>query len=1142
VGKTNDVYLGNPLLKRAHTETELTYEQIIELARCEQDPLYFASNYIQIVTLDHGLQPFSLYKFQEKMLRTFHDNRFIICKLPRQPLSLDTPVPTPRGWSTIGKLKIGDKVFSSAGQPTKIVAKSEVYIDADCYKINLDCGESIIAESDHLWEVFESGDRTVLPTKILFEHKDKNYYLKRAQLKGKDKRFPDDWDKEIKIVSIEKTDTVPVACIEVEDTTHMFLCGKNFIPQKNCGKSTTVVSYLIHSLIFNEKFSIAILANKASTAKDLLARLAVSYENLPKWIQAGVKSWNKTSVELENGSKVMAASTSASAVRGGSYNIIFLDEFAFVPNQIASNFMNSVYPTITSGDNSKVIIVSCVTKDTYLLTPDGYRKMETLIDEDKDGAYFTEGYTVRGKDKFYKGEIVVNSGKAPTNIIKTRLGTLECSEKHKLWAYKDGKYDYFKSSELSVGDYVSLRYNEQIYGNQDYVGFYPDKNKNKNVFSCDYITPDVAYFVGLYVSEGYARKIFKSDGVSERGGQIVISCGDDVSEVLTRLDIKYTKKDEVHYSINSLHLVKFLEFLGFDITKKAPRKILPNKVLSWSKENLIALLQGMFDGDGCATKIGSVSYTSTSYELVRQVQLLLANMGILTSYYERTSPPSERVKVSSTNHNVEATGLFAKKFFEEIGFRFERKQNRLSLLKVSKREGNQQDVINDSIRVIRENIIIKTPRIKWLVNRCKKFKHLSRRAILTSKNEIQENGNQYLKDFIEDNVHENLVWVKIKEIDKSENEVFDVSLPDIEGDKWCHSVLYNNFLGHQTPNGMNLYYKMWDDAINKRNEYVPIEINWYDVPGRDEEWRRSVISNIGELAFEQEFVCSFLGSSNTLISGSKLGALKFNSPLRSKNKLDIYEEPIKDHVYAITVDVARGVNKDYSAFSVIDITEMPYKQVAKFKDNQIKPLLFPYVIKDVAETYNKAYILCEVNDVGDQVATGLHDELEYDNMLMCSVSSRKGQIVGQNFSEKAAWGVKMQKNVKRIGCLNLKALIEEDKLLINDLDTINELSTFIAKNGSWEADDGKNDDLVLTLVIFAWLCTNQYFKDLQDQDLRKKLYEEKMAQEDDSVLPFGFVNLGLDNAVEQSDDGTIWMAANPEKEIEDLANLWNYFY
>jgi intein/homing endonuclease len=868
--KTNDVYLGNPLLKRAHTESELTYEQIIELAKCEQDPLYFATNYIQIVTLDHGLQPFSLYSFQKKMLRTFHDNRFIICKLPRQPLALDTPVPTPRGWSTIGKLRVGDRVFSSAGQTTKIVAKSETYTDAQCYKITFDCDESIVAESDHLWEVFDNKVKKIFTTKQLFENNTNQFLLKRAPLKGSNKRLPSDWDKEIKITSVDLTDTVPVACIEVENNTHMFLCGKNFIPHKNCGKSTTVVSYLIHSLIFNEKFSIAILANKASTAKDLLARLAVSYENLPKWIQSGVKSWNKTSVELENGSKVMAASTSASAVRGGTYNIIFLDEFAFVPNQIAANFMNSVYPTITSGDNSKVIIVSCVTKDTYLLTPQGYRKMESIIDSSKTGAYYTNDYTVYGRDKFYQGNIVVNSGKVKTNNITTRLGSLECSEEHKLWAFKEGKYGYFKSSELSVGDYISLRYNQQIYGNQDHVGFQPTKDKNKNLFLCDTITHDIAYFVGLYIAEGYARKIFSENG-NVKGGQIIISCGDDITEALDKIKIKYSKVDKFHYVINSLHLVKFLEFIGFDITKKAPTKIIPEKVLSWSKSNIIALLRGMFDGDGCATKTGKISYTSTSPELIRQVQLILSNMGILSSLYSNLVAPTERVKVFSRVYILEITGLFAKKFYEEVGFGFERKQIRFNNLKITQRKGNSLDIINDSIPILRENLNSKPNELKLLVNKSKKLKSLSRGIILSNKKLIYDNANEQLKGFLDDNVDKNLIWVKIKEITKSENEVFDVSLPDIDQDKWCHSVLYNNFLGHQTPNGRNLYYKMWDDAINKRNEYIPIEINWYDVPGRDEAWKQSVIANTSLRSWEQEFE-SF--ASDTLLTIEDCGIMR----------------------------------------------------------------------------------------------------------------------------------------------------------------------------------------------------------------------------------------------------------------------------
>jgi intein/homing endonuclease len=252
--------------------------------------------------------------------------------------------------------------------------------------------------------------------------------------------------------------------------------------------STTVVSYLLHYLIFNDNVNIGILANKATTSRELLSRLQLSYENLPKWMQQGIVSWNKGSLELENGSKILAASTSASAVRGMTFNIIFLDEFAFVPNHIAEDFFASVYPTISSGKSTKVIIVSCVTKDTYLLTPKGYRKIERFIDPNKSGAYIVPNYYVKGKDKFYTSDVIVNNQKSPTNIIKTRYETLECSQNHKLWAYKNGNYDYIESKNLEVGDYVAISYNHQVFGNDDYIGFNPNKGKSSNTFSCDYVT------------------------------------------------------------------------------------------------------------------------------------------------------------------------------------------------------------------------------------------------------------------------------------------------------------------------------------------------------------------------------------------------------------------------------------------------------------------------------------------------------------------------------------------------------------------------------------------------------------------------------------------------------------------------------
>ena len=548
----SEVYLGNPNLKKANTAIEFSQEEILEFMRCKEDPVYFANNYIKIVSLDEGLTQFHPYHFQEKLINNFHENRFNICKMPRQT-----------------------------------------------------------------------------------------------------------------------------------------------------GKSTTVVSYLLHYAVFNDSVNIGILANKAATARELLGRLQTAYENLPKWMQQGIIAWNKGSLELENGSKILAASTSASAVRGMSFNILFLDEFAFVPNHVADSFFASVYPTITSGKNTKVIIVS-------------------------------------------------------------------------------------------------------------------------------------------------------------------------------------------------------------------------------------------------------------------------------------------------------------------------------------------------------------------------------------------------------------------------------------------------------TPHGMNHFYRMWHDAEKGKNEYIPTDVHWSEVPGRDEKWRETTIANTSEAQFKVEFECEFLGSVNTLIAPSKLRTLIYDNPIQRNAGLDVYENPVENHDYVMTVDVARGVGEDYSAFIVVDITEFPHKIVSKYRNNDIKPMLFPNIIYEIARNYNSAYILCEVNDIGDQVASILQYDLEYQNLLMCSMRGRAGQIVGQGFSgKKTQLGVKMSKTVKKVGSLNLKTLIEEDKVIFNDYEIISELTTFISKHNSFEAEEGCNDDLAMCLVIYAWLVQMDYFKELTDQDVRKRLYEEQKNQIEQDMAPFGFLNDGLDEDSFVDAQGDRWSNASVG-EYGDMSHMWNY--
>ena len=892
--KIGDAYLSNPNLKRANTPIQFTEEQIIEFLTCKEDPVYFAKKYIKIVNVDDGLVKFNMWPFQERLVNNFHKNRFNIAKMPRQvgkALALDTPIPTPEGWTTIGDIKVGNQILSPDGNSVSVTFKTETMINHQCYKIFFDNGEEIVADADHLWEVNSSywrtgkkvintdeiysrylnksnnkrgkgvegslyidlskainGENKNLPidpyllgvwlgdgysadgriiahkddyefykTKLDIEHeREDNNCIRfkcrdlRKKLKEnnllKNKHIPQIYlrssiDQRIELLrglmdtdgsitktqsfefyqknyefilqvvellsslgiksrvsrksinqcwyytirfaskekvfnlprklelinfngkgrpqnkrhyiqKIEKVDSVPVACIQVDSDDHLFLCGKTFIPTHN---TTTVVSYLLHYIVFNDNVNVGILANKASTSREILSRLQLSYENLPKWMQQGIVSWNKGSLELENGSKIIAASTSASAVRGMSFNIIFLDEFAFVPNHIADDFFASVYPTISSGKSTKVIVVS-------------------------------------------------------------------------------------------------------------------------------------------------------------------------------------------------------------------------------------------------------------------------------------------------------------------------------------------------------------------------------------------------------------------------------------------------------TPKGMNHFYRMWHDAERGKNSFVATEVHWSEVPGRDEEWKAQTIANTSEEQFRAEHLCEFLGSIGTLINASKLKILVYDDPIKRSKGLDVYENPIEDHSYLITVDVARGMGNDYSAFVVFDITEFPYRVVAKYKNNEIKPMLFPSIINEVARGYDNAWLLIEVNDIGDQVANILHYDLEYDNILMCSMRGRAGQLVGSGFSgKKSQLGVRTTAAVKKLGCSNLKLLIEDDKLFVSDYDIISELTTFAQKHNSFEAEEGCNDDLVMCLVIFAWIVAQDYFKEMTNNDIRKRIYEEQKNQIDQDMSPFGFISDGLEDMevfVEQ-ETGDRWMFATSENGIQtqdiwnvdeygDVSNEWDY--
>jgi len=341
-----------------------------------------------------------------------------------------------------------------------------------------------------------------------------------------------------------------------------------------------------------------------------------------------------------------------------------------------------------------------------------------------------------------------------------------------------------------------------------------------------------------------------------------------------------------------------------------------------------------------------------------------------------------------------------------------------------------------------------------------------------------------------------------------------------------------------TPNGMNHFYKMWEDARNGKNDYTTNEVHWSQVPGRDAKWKEETLKNTSKRQFAQEFECDFLGSADTLIAPSKLQTIPFEDPILSNAGLDVYKRAEEDHEYIITVDVARGIGGDYSAFVVFDITTLPYQIVAKYRNNEIKPVMFPSVILQVCKEYNNPYVLVEVNDIGDSIAATMNYDLEYPNVLMCSMRGRAGQVVGQGFSgNKTQLGVKMSITVKKQGCANLKAIIEDDKLTFKDFDILRELTTFIQRKQAWEADDGYHDDLVMCLVIFAWLCMQDYFKEMTDMDVRRRIYDEQRNQIEQDMAPFGFVDDGQGDDTYLDAEGDLWAYGDKE---EVVSYMWNF--
>lgn len=860
------------------------------------------------------------------------------------------------------------------------------------------------------------------------------------------------------------------------------------------GKSILVAAYILWYSIFNDDKTVGVVSNNEEGAIDILDRVKVMYEELPDWLKPGIAEYNKKTITFENGTKIRARATSKDSFRGRTLNLVFADEFAFVdPQWKCDEFFTSNWPTISASSESKFIIVSCVTEDTVLFTNNGPIEFIDIIDNNINGPYNIKDFGVLGFNKIRNCDTLVNNGKCHTKKIETVNSYIECSYPHKLWSFHNNTFGYHKAENLKVGDYLSIQYGNDIWGNNNDVSdFTPTTYKIINEFHPKTITKEMSYFLGMFLAEGSSYVRYNDDG-SIKNGNITLSCGDDISECIDNIGLPYskTKNDNIHYTISSKNLIEFLSYLGFNLSLKAKDKFIPSRLLSMSKENIIYMLKGMFDGDGYSrSDRGVVGISMNSKRMIHQIRYLLLNFGILTMYSEIWTKPTKKVPFETLNYRIITNHSDALKFYDIIGFKFNRKQNNRCIVEKYK------DVSTDSIPYI-------SKLIKSVAKRCpitnneiiNEYGISISRSFYNGANISRRNAiklYKILKPYMTDEeitlcngvISDNIKWVKIKSIDDGYNNTFDVALPNINGDEWCHSVIYNGIIGHQTPKGIgNLFHTIYSEAERGLNTFKHFFADWRAHPDRDEKWADEQRKNLGERRFNQEFGASFLGSDSTLIDETTLKALLAQDrvdPIDTNNDgtLRLYEKPLIQYEYVVGVDVAKGTGEHYSTaqiFKIISNNPIQLEQVCVYENNKIDVYNFAAVVNKLSLLYNNAYIMCENNAEGAAIVSQLWWEYENENLVCEGTKS-------------TALGIRATKKTKPIANLLMKKLVEDGMIKIVDYRTIQQFLTFLDLGNNRFGGNGQDDDLI---SAFYWAC---YFFEF---DLLEESSEVKRDEKDE---------------------------------------------
>ena len=873
---------------------------------------------------------------------------------------------------------------------------------------------------------------------------------------------------------------------------------------RQVGKSTIVRGFILWYAMFHSDQLVAMLANKLALAKEQLQLLRDSYIALPFWLQPGVKLWNKMSIQFSNNTRVLVAATSIDGIRGFSPNLLYLDEFAFLRTGLADDFMASVFPSISSGKKTRVIITSCVTPDTLVFTGDGIREIGDFVQHpETHGGYEIPDYTVCGfNQQLNHGTLFHNEGKVPTIRVNTRFTSVEGSENHKYYGCKNGEYRIYRAHELEPGDWVAVKYGMNCWGNDkiDFVDTNHNSRANR-IGDVPYMTEDLAYIIGLYISEGHIfTKEYSTPG-SGTQHTLIITCGDDVSKSLDAIGIRWRMHRPLHYEISSKSLIQLFQYLGFDTHRKAPTKEIPSRLMRMSKKCTAAMLQGMYDGDGCAEESSHyrISYVTTSIKLANQLRAILLNFGILSSIESRMSGPSELVKNHRLAYSVSINRIdMVNKFFTDIGFRFKRKQLRHNPDLMKKNAGFKSDVIpfsHDLFMNLKKNGVIPYKAYTGLPLD-KSRKHISRKMLLQTKELLSQKYD--LSGTFFDYVQPDIIWTQIKSIDRGNNFVCDFSLDNINDDPHCHSVVYNGILGHQTPNGLNHFYRMWEDAVEEEtasyhdlmSKYVRSVVRWDEVPGRDKQWGLDEMYRMGEQKFRQEYECEFVGSAVTLIDYKILQKLHPDKPLPMaatppEFQMRMYQKPIirqkmevNGWTYIASIDTGYGIRKDYHVLQILLAkSNINLEQVFVMSSNTVTVEDFCAYSYLVLQGYGFPPLTIEYNGPGARTLGIMFNNLQYENLVHYDNKLR---------------GMWATDTIKQSAVMLLKLYVQRFYCKLHDEATINELMSFTTTTDSgrkWGATGGNHDDHVTSLYWCIYYAASPQFEggNVEEVDFLKGL-------------------------------------------------------